>query len=108
VLYPGLVALLAVGVAFLVRDTTAALAIVLSLLYLLPLLGVALHNETLARLIERYAPMPAGLAIQATIGTDSLPIGPWPGQVVLAGWAGCALIAGWVAFAVRDAPGRSS
>jgi ABC-2 type transport system permease protein len=103
VLYLGLVVLLSVGVTFVVRDTTAGLAIVLSLLYLLPLVGAALHNETIAGLIERYAPMPAGLAIQSTIAVETLPIGPWAGQAVLAGWAGCAVLAGWATFALRDA-----
>lgn len=103
VLYLGLVALLAVGITFVVRDTTAGLAIVLSLLYLLPFVGAALQNETVARLIERYAPMPAGLAIQSTIAVETLPIGAWAGQAVVAGWAGCAVIAGWATFALRDA-----
>jgi ABC-2 type transport system permease protein len=76
---------------------------VLSLLYLLPFVGAALHNETIARLTARYAPMPAGLAIQTTVGVEALPIGPWAGQAVLAGWAACAVIAGWATFAIRDA-----
>jgi ABC-2 type transport system permease protein len=103
VLYLCLVALLAIGIAFAVRDTTAVLATVLSLLYLIPLIGIALNNETLTRLIERYAPMPAGLSIQTTIAVEALPISGWAGQAVLAGWSGCAIIAGWISFEVRDA-----
>jgi len=103
VLYLCLVALLAMGVAFAVRDTTATLAVALSLIYLLPFIGIASHSQTLADLIERYAPMPAGLAIQNSVAVEALPIGGWAGQAVLACWAGCAIIAGWVVFAVRDA-----
>ena len=103
VLYLCLVALLALGITFTVRDTTAALATVLSLLYLIPLIATALNNETLARLIERYAPMPAGLSIQRTIAVEALPIGGWAGQAVLAGWSACAIMAGWIRFAARDA-----
>lgn len=103
VLYLCLVALIAVGTAFAVRETTASLAVVLSLLYLVPLLGLVIHHPTLAELIAKYAPMPAGTAIQVTIAVEALPIGGWAGQAVLACWSACALIAGCVAFVARDA-----
>jgi hypothetical protein len=56
--------------------------------------------------------MTAGLAIQATTGLRSLPIGPWPGLGVLAAWAAAALLAGGLLLshlnpADRPANGRS-
>jgi ABC-2 type transport system permease protein len=53
--------------------------------------------------MQRYAPMTAGLAIQATRNLGRLPIGPWPGLGVLAAYAGAALLAGGVLLRARDA-----
>ena len=47
--------------------------------------------------------MTAGLAVQATVGLDTLPIGPWTGLGVLAGWAVAALLGGGLALRLRDA-----
>ena len=55
------------------------------------------------RLLEQVAPMSAGLAIQATTGLRSLPIGPWAGLGVLAAWAFAALLAGGLRLAFGDA-----
>jgi ABC-2 type transport system permease protein len=53
--------------------------------------------------IYRYAPMTAGLAVQATRHLEKLPIQPWHGLGVLAGYAGGALLLDAVAFRLRDA-----
>jgi len=55
------------------------------------------------RHLEEFAPMTAGLAIQATTGLRSLPISPWAGLGVLAGWAAAALLAGGIMLRLRDA-----
>jgi ABC-2 type transport system permease protein len=47
--------------------------------------------------------MTAGLAIQATTGPRSLPIGPWAGLGVLAAWAAGAMLAGGLVLEMRDA-----
>jgi ABC-2 type transport system permease protein len=94
VLYLALVGLLSLGVAGLVRDTAAAITTVVGLLYVFPLLGRFIDTD----LFDRYAPLNAGLAVQATVGVDRLPIGPWAGLGVLAVWAGVALLAGAVRF----------
>ena len=47
--------------------------------------------------------MTAGLAIQATTTSTSLPIGPWPGLGVLALWAAGALALGAAVLRHRDA-----
>jgi ABC-2 type transport system permease protein len=53
--------------------------------------------------VERYAPMTAGLTIQATTSLRSLPISPWAGLGVLAAWAAGALLLGGALLKVRDA-----
>jgi len=103
VLYLALVALLSLGVAALVRDSAAAIGIVLGLLYLAPVAVGLISSQPWHDRLERYAPMPAGLAIQATRHLRTLPISPWAGLGVLAVWAAAALLAGVLALRLRDA-----
>ena len=103
VLYLTLIALLSLGVATIIRDPGAAIGAVLGLLYLAPILGAVLHGTHWHSDIERYAPMTAGLAIQATTSLRSLPISPWAGLGVLAAWAAGALLIGGALLKVRDA-----
>ncbi|WP_405821771.1 ABC transporter permease [Streptomyces sp. NBC_00838] len=103
VLYFGLTALLALGVAALVRDTAGAITTVLGLLYALPAVVELVGNEEWRERIREWAPASAGLAVQATKNLESLPIGPWSGLAVLAAWAGAGLLAGAVVFRLRDA-----
>ena len=102
-LYLTLIALLSLGIATLVRDSAAAIGIVLGLLYLSPIIAQAIGDTHWHDRLERYAPMNAGLAIQATRNLSSLPIGPWEGLGVLAAWAGGALLVGGVVLRLRDA-----
>jgi len=62
-----------------------------------------LTNEHWRVWVLKLSPMTAGLAIQATKGLDSLPIGPWPGLGVLAVYAGVAWLLGVALFMIRDA-----
>ncbi len=103
VLYLTLVALLSLGVATFVRDSAAAIGIVLGLLYLFPMLAAAAGNRDLVRHIQQLGPMTAGLAVQATTNLRALPIGPWPGLGVLAAWTAAALLGGGVVLRLRDA-----
>jgi ABC-2 type transport system permease protein len=75
VMYLGLVAVLACGVAWAVRDAATSTGVVLGLLYLFPVLTGAL-SPAWRRHLEQIAPMPAGLDIQATVGLRSLPLSP--------------------------------
>lgn len=100
VLYLGLIALLSVGVAVLVRDAAAAVGLVLGLLYLTPIVATLVSDPTWHDRLRELSPMTAGLAIQATVDTE--PIGPWPGLGVLALWAAAALVAGAAALRFRD------
>ena len=104
VLYLGLIGLLALGAATVVRDSAVAIGTVLGLLYLSPIVAAFLGGDPVwQRRIERYSPMSAGLAIQATTGLRHLSIGPWEGLGVLAAWAAAALLAGGLLLRLRDA-----
>jgi ABC-2 type transport system permease protein len=103
VLYLALIALLSLGAATAFRDSAVAISAVLGLLYIFPVLGDVVLNPMWQHRIARWAPMNAGLAIQATRNLGTLPIGPWAGLGVLAAWAAVALLAGGVLFRLRDA-----
>lgn len=102
VLYLTLVALLALGVATIVRGTAAALSTVLSVLLIAPVLVGLVSDPTWNERLERLTPMTAGLAIQSTVGVDRLPIAPWAGIGVLAAYAVAAMAAGGWLLARRD------
>ncbi|GAA0405166.1 ABC transporter permease [Acrocarpospora corrugata] len=102
-LYLTLIALLCLGVATAVRDSAAAVGVVLGLLYLFPILIRAISDPGWQRLLVRISPMNAGLAIQATTNLDLQPIGPWAGLGVLTAWAVAALACGGLLLRLRDA-----
>jgi ABC-2 type transport system permease protein len=103
VLYLTLVALLALGVTTLVRDSAAGIGAVLGLLYLFPVIITVIPDHVLARHLEQIAPMNAGLDVQATTGLANLPLTPWQGLAVTAAWAAGALLLGGAALRLRDA-----
>jgi ABC-2 type transport system permease protein len=103
VLYLALVALLSLGAATALRDSAAAITVVLGLRYICPILGDVLLNPVWQHRVERWAPTDAGLAIQATRNIGRLPIGPWAGLGVLAAWTAVALLAGGLLLRLRDA-----
>ncbi|MFI1394318.1 ABC transporter permease [Streptomyces sp. NPDC020681] len=103
VLYLGLIALLALGVAALVRDTAGAVTSVLGLLYAFPVVAELVADERWSERLQKLTPTSAGLSIQATENLDALPIGPWPGLGVLTAWSAAALLAGAAVFRLRDA-----
>ena len=103
VLYLVLIALLSLGVATALRDSAAAITAVLGLLYSLPIIGQLISDPHWHERIQKFGPMQAGLAIQATKDLRRLPIAPWPGLGVLAAWTAAALLAGGLLFHLRDA-----
>jgi ABC-2 type transport system permease protein len=104
VLYLALIALLSLGIAAIIRDSAAAVGVVLGLLYLPPLMAAVLAGSPQwQHRIERYSPMNAGLTIQDTTGLRTLPISPWAGLGVLAAWAAAVLLAGGLMLWLRDA-----
>lgn len=102
ILYLALIALLSLGLAAIVRDSAAGIAVVLALLYLFPLLAEAIGNAHWRRLLQQIGPMSAGLAIQSSGDLPSAPIGPWAGLGVTAAWAVAALLTGGALLHLRD------
>ena len=103
VLYLGLIALLALGVAAMIRDSAVAIGTVLGLLYLFPIVASLVGNPGWHRHLDQLSPMTAGLYIQATTNVNALPLTPWQGLGVLAAWAAAALLAGGLLLRFRDA-----
>jgi ABC-2 type transport system permease protein len=103
VAYFGLLALLSLGVAVAVRDTAAAVTAVLALLYVFPIVASTVPSADLRETIQRFSPMTAGLAVQATRDLGQLPIGPWAGLGLLAAYACAAVLLGAALFRLRDA-----
>jgi ABC-2 type transport system permease protein len=103
VLYLVLIALLGLGIATAVRESSAAVGIVLGLLYLLPILETVVPDPIWRRHLQQVGPTSAGLAVQATGKLDALPIGPWAGLGVLSAWAAAAMLIGGLLLRFRDA-----
>lgn len=103
VIYLVLVALLSLGFGAVIRDTAGAIAVTLTVLYVFPIAAQLVSDPIWSERLLKYAPMPAGLAIQATAHLDRLPIAPWPGIGVLTAYAAAAVTAGVVAVQIRDA-----
>jgi ABC-type transport system involved in multi-copper enzyme maturation permease subunit len=101
-LYLALVAVLAVGIAAVLREAASAIVTVLGLLFLFPLLGLVITDPVWQQRLHRYAPMDAGLTVQATRDLDRLAVGPWSGLGVLAAYSLAALGVGAVLFMRRD------
>ena len=105
VLYLTLIALLSLGLAAAVRDSAAAIGLVLGVLYLFPLAAdiISNSNPALTRHLDQIGPLPAGLDAQATIGVKGLPLTPWQGLGVVALWTAGALLLGALVLKCRDA-----
>jgi ABC-2 type transport system permease protein len=103
VLYLVLIGLFSLGVSTALRDAGITTAVVLGVLYVIPLISYVILSPVWQHRLDRWAPTNAGLAIQATRGIAKLPIGPWPGLGVLGLWTAAALAAGWLVLRLRDA-----
>lgn len=103
ILYLILVALLGLGTAAAVRNTVAAAGVVLSLLYVLPLVMRMFADPEWVRWIYRLTPSSAAQSMPTTVATSALPLGPWPSLAVTAGWAVAALALGLLLLTRRDA-----
>ncbi len=103
VIYLALIGLMSLGVATAVRDSAVAIGVVLALLYLFPIFAQVVSDPDWQQRLQQIGPMTAGLAIQATIGLNSLPISPWAGLGVLAAWAAAAVMVGGLLLWLRDA-----
>src|SRR5580693_8439489 len=103
VLYLTLIALLSLGLAAAVRDSAAAIGLVLGVLYLFPIAAAVISNPPLARHLDQIGPLPAGQDVLTTTGLKDLPLTPWQGLGVVALWTAGALLLGALVLKYRDA-----
>jgi ABC-2 type transport system permease protein len=103
VLYLVLIGLFTLGLSAAFRDSGVATAVVLCVLYVIPLVSAVMLSAVWQHRLDRWAPVNAGLAIDATRNIAKLPIGPWSGLGVLALWTAAALAGGLVVLQLRDA-----
>ncbi|WP_130449081.1 hypothetical protein [Zhihengliuella halotolerans] len=97
----GLMAMLGVGLAALIRSLVAAFITVVSLLTVAPIAVSALPVEWVAKLMA-YMPTVAGSQYLSSDAATRI-IEPWWGLVILAGWALAILVAGSLVLRYRDA-----
>jgi len=100
-LYLTLIALLSLCVAAAVRNSAAAIGLVLGVLHLFPITAAVVSNPTIARHLDQIGPLPAGLDAKATIGVKTLPLTRWQGLGVGL-WTVGALLFGALALNSRD------
>jgi ABC-2 type transport system permease protein len=99
-LYLTLVAVLASGLAWLLRSAAGALAAVFGILFVLPAVGLLLPAPV-ADAVLPYLPNNAGTAIMQL--ADGGQLGPWTGLAVFAGYAAVTLAAAVALLRRRDA-----
>ncbi len=101
-LYLGAVGLLGLGLAAVLRRTAGAIATLVGLLLVLPILVNFLPspwNDDIAK----YLPGEAGGSIFHVVQRSSTALSPWPGFAVLCAWAAAALVLGGILLDRKDA-----
>jgi ABC-2 type transport system permease protein len=101
-LYLTVVGLLAVGLGFIIRNTAGAIATLVAVLLVLPILANALPDPYSTD-VGKYLPLNAGTQILTTTHADPTMLGPWSGLGLTALYALAALIIGAVVLRRRDA-----
>jgi len=100
-LYLAAVGALGLGLGTILRRTAGAIAALVGLLLVIPLVTTLLPaswNEDLTR----YLPAQAGMAVIRVV-PDATSLSPWTGFAVLVGYAAVSLVAGAVLLTRRDA-----
>jgi ABC-2 type transport system permease protein len=101
--YLALLAVFALSMGTIVRNTAGAITIVLAVV-LAPVIAIGFLPEHVAEWFEKYSLMGAGLSIQQTVERpDNIPLGPWGGLAVVTAYAVVALLVAVVSIARRDA-----
>jgi ABC-2 type transport system permease protein len=100
-IYITLIGLLGVGLGFLLRNTAGAIAVLVSIVLVLPLLAEALPSPYSTDVLK-YLPLNAGTQIM-TLHPDGTGLGPWAGLGITALYTITALVAGSVQLARNDA-----
>ncbi len=101
-LFLTVLAVLAVGLGGLLRNTAGGIATFVGLLFVLP--GItALLPTSVGDAIAPYLPLNAGFAVTTSTFEDSHHLAPWAGFAVFCGYAALALAAAAVSLVRRDA-----
>jgi ABC-2 type transport system permease protein len=99
-LFLGVVGLLALGIAVLVRHTAGAISAYVGVILVLPIIVSALPGS-LQYQVERLLPLEIGSAMINNPAPDAF--GPWTGFLILCGYAALILAVGTVLLVRRDA-----
>ncbi len=99
-LYLTAIGLLAMGIAWLLRSTAAAVGTVLGLVLVVPGL-TGLLPDSWGPDVARWLPTEAGGSIMSLV-TDSTGFAPWTGYAVLVGWVAVLLVGATVLLKRRD------
>jgi ABC-2 type transport system permease protein len=101
--YLAFLAVFSLGLGAIVRHTAGAITVVLAVV-LAPVIAAGLLPEHLARPVEKFSLMGAGLALQQTVDrSDNVPIGPLGGILVVSCYAAVALLVALWTIGRRDA-----
>ncbi len=100
--YLTVLALLALGLATLVRHTAAAISAFVSILFVLPVIVDALP-VSVGNAVNRYLPANIGINVFSPLGAGSNPLSPWVGIGVLCAYAAVLLVLGAAVLVRRDA-----
>jgi ABC-2 type transport system permease protein len=100
-LYLTVLGLLGVGFGLLVRVTAGGIAIVVSLVFIAPIILAFIPGHA-GNELQRYWPTEAGAQV-FRVQSDSSSMAPWPGFAVLVGFAAVVLVAAGIVLNRRDA-----
>jgi ABC-2 type transport system permease protein len=97
-LYLSVVGIMGVGLGFLIRSTAGAIAALIGLLFVLPVMASALHSSS----FERYLPSMAGRALFIQAGGHAM-LSPWVGFGVFVLYTAVVVAAAALTLRRRDA-----
>ncbi len=102
-LYLTAVGLLSTGLGFLVRSTAAAMAVIVGLLFVFPLIFGAIPVSWLKQ-VDKWWPTQAGQQIYTQIGRHGSDVlGPWAGFGIFCAFVAAVLVAGYLVLRSRNA-----
>ncbi|MEV6108414.1 ABC transporter permease [Streptomyces sp. NPDC051940] len=103
-LYMTLIAMLAMGVATMLRSSMLSLGILMPFLFLVsPILSAVPGAKTVARYLPDQAGSQVMQVVPTAMGSDAAPYGPWTGFGIMALWVLAALVGGYFVLKKRDA-----
>jgi ABC-2 type transport system permease protein len=100
-LYATVIALLGLGLGFIIRNTAGAISALFGVLFVPPILAEAFPPSWHSA-IQKYAPLNAGSQIM-NVHDQARALGPWPGLCVLALYAAVVMGTAVLLVGVRDA-----